>query len=119
RRRKSGTHYLWSDPGRTAPSIWPDVIYGRHSFYMLLYVFLTRRYRHVEIVFIRYTNRAEEVDENTFIHGPASGGTLVSSARCTRSSGRGFAPLTGTSTPPRPPRPLPMEHPGKRLSRLL
>jgi uncharacterized sporulation protein YeaH/YhbH (DUF444 family) len=49
-------------------------------FYMLLYVFLTRRYRHVEIVFIRHTNQAEEVDEDTFFHGPASGGTLVSSA---------------------------------------
>src|SRR6266478_6166306 len=49
-------------------------------FYMLLYVFLTRRYRHVEIVFIRHTHRAEEVDEDTFFHGPASGGTLVSSA---------------------------------------
>jgi uncharacterized sporulation protein YeaH/YhbH (DUF444 family) len=49
-------------------------------FYMLLYVFLTRRYRHVEIVFIRHTDRAEEVDEETFFHGPATGGTLVSSA---------------------------------------
>jgi len=49
-------------------------------FYMLLYVFLTRRYRHVEIVFIRHTDRAEEVDEVTFFHHPASGGTLVSSA---------------------------------------
>ena len=49
-------------------------------FYMLLYVFLTRRYRHVEIVFIRHTDLAEEVDENTFFHGPATGGTLVSSA---------------------------------------
>ncbi len=49
-------------------------------FYTLLYVFLTRRYRHVEIVFIRHTDRAEEVDEDTFFRGPASGGTLVSSA---------------------------------------
>src|SRR6201996_4861505 len=49
-------------------------------FYMLLYVFLRRRYRHVEIVFIRHTDRAEEVDEDTFFHGPASGGTMVSSA---------------------------------------
>jgi uncharacterized protein len=49
-------------------------------FYMLLYVFLTRRYRYVEIVFIRHTDRAEEVDEQTFFHDPASGGTLVSSA---------------------------------------
>jgi uncharacterized protein len=49
-------------------------------FYMLLYVFLTRRYRYVEIVFVRHTDRAEEVDEDTFFHDPASGGTLVSSA---------------------------------------
>ena len=49
-------------------------------FYMLLYVFLTRRYRHVEIVFIRHTDRAEEVDEQTFFHSPATGGTVVSSA---------------------------------------
>jgi uncharacterized sporulation protein YeaH/YhbH (DUF444 family) len=49
-------------------------------FYMLLYTFLTRRYRHVEIVFIRHTDRAEEVDEETFFHGPATGGTTVSSA---------------------------------------
>jgi uncharacterized sporulation protein YeaH/YhbH (DUF444 family) len=54
-------------------------------FYMLLYVFLTRRYRHVEIVFIRHTDRAEEVDEDTFFHGPASGGTMVSSALQTMS----------------------------------
>jgi uncharacterized sporulation protein YeaH/YhbH (DUF444 family) len=49
-------------------------------FYMLLYVFLRRRYRYVEIVFIRHTDRAEEVDEQTFFNDPASGGTLVSSA---------------------------------------
>lgn len=49
-------------------------------FYMLLYVFLKRRYRHVEIIFIRHTDRAEEVDEQTFFYGPATGGTLVSSA---------------------------------------
>jgi uncharacterized protein len=49
-------------------------------FYMLLYVFLKRRYRYVEIVFIRHTDRAEEVDEQTFFNDPASGGTQVSSA---------------------------------------
>jgi hypothetical protein len=49
-------------------------------FYMLLYVFLNRRYRYVEIVFIRHTDQAEEVDERTFFHDPASGGTQVSSA---------------------------------------
>ena len=49
-------------------------------FYMLLYIFLTRRYRHVEIVFVRHTDRAEEVDEETFFRSPATGGTVVSSA---------------------------------------
>jgi uncharacterized sporulation protein YeaH/YhbH (DUF444 family) len=34
----------------------------------------------VEIVFVRHTDRAEEVDEQTFFRSPASGGTLVSSA---------------------------------------
>ncbi len=48
-------------------------------FYMLLYIFLTRRYRHVEIVFIRHTDQAEEVDEDTFFHSRATGGTVVSS----------------------------------------
>jgi uncharacterized sporulation protein YeaH/YhbH (DUF444 family) len=49
-------------------------------FYLLLYVFLTRRYKRVEVVFIRHTDKAEEVDEETFFRSPASGGTLVSSA---------------------------------------
>ncbi|MDF2116218.1 YeaH/YhbH family protein [Roseiarcaceae bacterium H3SJ34-1] len=49
-------------------------------FYMLLYIFLSQRYKHVELVFIRHTDRAEEVDEDTFFHSPATGGTLVSSA---------------------------------------
>ena len=46
-------------------------------FYMLLYIFLTQRYKQVEIVFIRHTDKAEEVDEQTFFYGPASGGTRV------------------------------------------
>ncbi|WP_342362807.1 YeaH/YhbH family protein [Terrarubrum flagellatum] len=49
-------------------------------FFMLLYIFLTRRYRHVDIVFIRHTDRAEEVDEKTFFYSQATGGTQVSSA---------------------------------------
>jgi uncharacterized protein len=48
-------------------------------FCMLLCVFLKGRYRLVGIVLIRHTDRAEEVDEETFFHGPASGGTMVSS----------------------------------------
>ena len=35
-------------------------------FFMLLHVFLTRRYKRVEIVFIRHTDKAQEVDEETF-----------------------------------------------------
>ncbi|MBV9784557.1 MAG: YeaH/YhbH family protein [Acidisphaera sp.] len=49
-------------------------------FFKLLYVFLTRRYRHVEIVFIRHTHLAREVDEETFFRSPESGGTIVSTA---------------------------------------
>lgn len=49
-------------------------------FYLLLYLFLSRRYEKVEIVFIRHTEKAEEVDEETFFYGRATGGTLVSSA---------------------------------------
>jgi uncharacterized sporulation protein YeaH/YhbH (DUF444 family) len=49
-------------------------------FYMLLYIFLNGRYDRVDIVFIRHTERAEEVDEETFFRSPATGGTLVSSA---------------------------------------
>jgi uncharacterized sporulation protein YeaH/YhbH (DUF444 family) len=49
-------------------------------FYMLLHLFLTRHYRAVEIVFIRHTYTAAEVDEETFFHGRETGGTVVSSA---------------------------------------
>ncbi|WP_454851171.1 YeaH/YhbH family protein [Rhizobium binxianense] len=49
-------------------------------FYLLLYLFLSQRYKKVEIVFIRHTEKAEEVDEDTFFYGQATGGTLVSSA---------------------------------------
>lgn len=49
-------------------------------FFTLLYLFLTRRYEHVEIVFIRHTHRAQEVDEETFFNSPETGGTAVSTA---------------------------------------
>jgi len=49
-------------------------------FYLLLYLFLSQRYEKVEIVFIRHTEKAEEVDEETFFYSQATGGTLVSSA---------------------------------------
>jgi len=49
-------------------------------FFTLLYLFLSRKYEKVEIVFVRHTDNAEEVDENTFFHDPKSGGTVVLSA---------------------------------------
>lgn len=49
-------------------------------FYMLLYLFLKRRYEKVEVVFIRHTHHAEEVDEETFFYSRQSGGTVVSTA---------------------------------------
>ena len=49
-------------------------------FFLLLHVFLERRYRRVEIVFVRHTEAAEEVDEETFFTDPRTGGTIVSSA---------------------------------------
>jgi uncharacterized sporulation protein YeaH/YhbH (DUF444 family) len=49
-------------------------------FFTLLYLFLTRKYEEVELVFIRHTDDAEEVDEDTFFHDPRSGGTVVYSA---------------------------------------
>ncbi|MCW1428997.1 YeaH/YhbH family protein [Novosphingobium sp. JCM 18896] len=49
-------------------------------FYALLHLFLKRCYRHVEVVFIRHTDRAEEVDEETFFYSRETGGTLVSTA---------------------------------------
>lgn len=49
-------------------------------FYVLLYIFLKRRYKHVDVVFIRHTHQAQEVDEDTFFHSPETGGTVVSTA---------------------------------------
>jgi uncharacterized sporulation protein YeaH/YhbH (DUF444 family) len=49
-------------------------------FFMLLHVFLTRYYREVQIVFIRHTSTAAEVDEETFFRGTETGGTVISTA---------------------------------------
>jgi uncharacterized sporulation protein YeaH/YhbH (DUF444 family) len=49
-------------------------------FFTLLYLFLMRKYEHVDLVFIRHTDNAEEVDEHTFFHDAKSGGTVVLSA---------------------------------------
>ena len=49
-------------------------------FFTLLYLFLTRKYEHVEVVFVRHTDDAEEVDEQRFFHDRKTGGTVVLSA---------------------------------------
>ena len=49
-------------------------------FFTLLYLFLTRKYEHVDLVFVRHTDNAEEVDEQTFFYDRKSGGTVVLSA---------------------------------------
>ncbi len=49
-------------------------------FYKLLYLFLSRRYKNVELVFIRHTHLAREVDEETFFMSTETGGTVVSTA---------------------------------------
>mgnify|MGYP003492989352 CR=1 FL=1 len=49
-------------------------------FYALLYLFLKRRYKRVDVVFIRHTHQSKEVDEETFCHSRESGGTVVSTA---------------------------------------
>jgi uncharacterized sporulation protein YeaH/YhbH (DUF444 family) len=48
-------------------------------FFILLYLFLTRHYDKIEIVFIRHHTQAE-VSEDEFFHSTESGGTVVSSA---------------------------------------
>mgnify|MGYP000241764331 CR=1 FL=1 len=49
-------------------------------FYILLYLFLTRTYKNVEVVYIRHHTQAKEVDEQEFFYSQETGGTIVSSA---------------------------------------
>ncbi|MDP6875822.1 MAG: YeaH/YhbH family protein [Alphaproteobacteria bacterium] len=49
-------------------------------FFVLLHLFLKRRYERIEVVFIRHTHEAQEVDEETFFYSRQSGGTVVSTA---------------------------------------
>ncbi|MGY6274159.1 YeaH/YhbH family protein [Methylomonas sp. MgM2] len=49
-------------------------------FFMLLYLFLTRSYERIEVVFIRHHTMAKEVDEQDFFTSRETGGTVVSSA---------------------------------------
>ena len=49
-------------------------------FFMLLYLFLTRSYERIDLVFIRHHTVAKEVDEEDFFGSRETGGTVVSSA---------------------------------------
>ena len=49
-------------------------------FFMLLYLFLTRSYERIDLVFIRHHTVAKEVDEEDFFSSRETGGTVVSSA---------------------------------------
>lgn len=49
-------------------------------FFILLYLFLKRGYKHIEVVFVRHHTHAKEVDEQEFFYSRETGGTIVSSA---------------------------------------
>jgi len=49
-------------------------------FFILLYMFLTRHYEKIDLVFIRHHTQAQEVSEEDFFHAKETGGTVVSSA---------------------------------------
>lgn len=48
-------------------------------FFLLLYLFLEKKYDKIDIRFVRHTETAEEVDEHTFFYDRKSGGTAISS----------------------------------------
>lgn len=50
------------------------------KFFLLLYLFLRKSYKHVDIVPISHTTDAREMDEEEFFNTHESGGTIVSSA---------------------------------------
>ncbi len=49
-------------------------------FFILLYLFLTKNYEKIELVFIRHHTSAKEVNEDEFFYSRETGGTVVSSA---------------------------------------
>lgn len=46
-------------------------------FFTLLYIFLSRQYKNIDIVFIRHHTEAKEVEEEEFFNSRESGGTVV------------------------------------------
>lgn len=49
-------------------------------FFILLHLFLTRKYERISLVFIRHHTIAKQVDEQEFFYSRETGGTVVSSA---------------------------------------
>ncbi|MDG1752606.1 MAG: YeaH/YhbH family protein [Thalassotalea sp.] len=49
-------------------------------FYILLYLFLTRTYKTIDVIYIRHHTQAKEVDEQEFFYSQETGGTIASSA---------------------------------------
>ena len=49
-------------------------------FYILLYLFLSRTYKNIDVVYIRHHTQAKEVDEQEFFYSQETGGTIASSA---------------------------------------
>ena len=48
------------------------------KFYILLYLFLNKVYKNVEVIFISHTTSAAEVTEHEFFYSQENGGTIVS-----------------------------------------
>lgn len=80
RRPKATTQAVMFCLMDTSASMTEDLKDLAKRFFILLHLFLTRHYQAVELVFIRHTYTAKEVDEDTFFHGRETGGTVVSSA---------------------------------------
>ncbi len=48
------------------------------KFFILLHLFLQRRYKNIDVVFVRHHTEATECDEDTFFRSREGGGTMVS-----------------------------------------
>lgn len=49
------------------------------KFFLLLYLFLNKVYKNVDVIFISHTQEANEVSEHDFFYSKETGGTIVSS----------------------------------------
>lgn len=49
------------------------------KFFLLLYLFMNKVYKNVDVIFISHTQEAQEVTEHEFFYGTETGGTIVSS----------------------------------------